>query len=154
MTRRLARTALPLAISLALSALVLRAVPALPTYGAQQPQFQLPNVNNSLLLLTAAADFNCDGLTDVILVRGILGTNTLVPVSVMLANGAGGFIDGTAQIFSGPVPQPMWPRKLIVDDFNGDGQPDVFIADTGNDGGDRWPTETRTHSCSPRRAAN
>jgi hypothetical protein len=105
----------------------------LPTYGTAQTQYQPAHIQNSLLLYTATADFNCDGRVDVLLVRGLYGTNTSVPVSIGLANGTGGFIDGTSQIFTGPVPQAVWPRKILIDDFNGDGRPDIFIADHGND---------------------
>jgi hypothetical protein len=48
-------------------------------------------------------------------------------------NGKGGFKDVTSGVFMGAVPRTQHARRLIFADFNGDGRPDFFIADTGND---------------------
>ena len=45
----------------------------------------------------------------------------------------GSFIDGTATIFEGPPPRVQFPRELLVAELNGDGRPDLFVADHGYD---------------------
>jgi hypothetical protein len=104
----------------------------LPTYGAAQSQFvftQQGRVSDAV-----AADFNCDNRPDVLLNDGVVGSTTLLPVKVALADGSGGFIDGTSGVFVGSPPSVQHERKILVDDFNGDGRPDVFIAGHGIDG--------------------
>jgi hypothetical protein len=51
----------------------------------------------------------------------------------LINDGTGGFTDKTSQIISGPIPQTIHPRKIVIADFNGDGKPDIFIADHGYD---------------------
>jgi hypothetical protein len=70
----------------------------------------------------AYGDFNGDGIPDVIFAP---------PEATVIALGqpGGGYIDGTTQVISGEVPAPTGGRKIIVADFNGDGWPDIFIAD-------------------------
>jgi hypothetical protein len=52
---------------------------------------------------------------------------------VFLLNKGGHFVEATDSLFDGPVPKIEWNREMLVADFNGDGRPDIFIADTGND---------------------
>jgi hypothetical protein len=75
-------------------------------------------------------DFNGDGIPDV--VSSPLSTPG-VPIVIALGQPGGGYIDGTTQVISGEVPVPVMVRKVIVADFNGDGWPDIFMADTGED---------------------
>jgi hypothetical protein len=70
----------------------------------------------------AYGDFNRDGIPDVVLAP----TDAIV---IALGQPGGGYIDGTTQVISGEVPAPTGGRKIIVADFNGDGWPDIFIAD-------------------------
>jgi hypothetical protein len=51
----------------------------------------------------------------------------------LLNNGHGGFVDGTSQVITGSIPGTVFPRRIVVADFNGDGRPDIFIADHGYD---------------------
>jgi hypothetical protein len=80
-------------------------------------------------------DLNGDGLRDVVVgpVNGSLG-NTVLPVApVFLANhGNGVFTDATQQLFDGSAPSVEWDRELLTADFNRDGHPDLFVADTGH----------------------
>jgi len=81
----------------------------------------------------AAGDFNGDGLVDAIEARLFFRTSNTYPVTVLLNKGKGKFVDATKTIFSGAPPRTQNPRQMVVADFNGDGKPDVFIADTGID---------------------
>src|SRR4030095_5668764 len=75
-------------------------------------------------------DFNGDGIPDVVF--SPLSTPG-VPIVIALGQPGGGYIDGTTQVISGEVPVPVMVRKVIVADFNWDGSPDIFMADTGED---------------------
>ena len=81
----------------------------------------------------ASADFNGDGLPDLAVARYVFQSSQVFPLTIPLNNGAGGFVDGTAAIFVGAPPVVQHPRKIVIADFNGDGRPDIFIADHGND---------------------
>jgi hypothetical protein len=81
----------------------------------------------------ASGDFNGDGLVDVVVSRlGAVPTDTF-PVTILLNKGKGRFVDATKGIFVGAVPLTQHPRQIVVADFNGDGRPDIFIADHGSD---------------------
>ena len=105
------------------------AVSMLPTYGAPISQFFASTQPQA----SATGDFNCDGVMDVVVAKATFASASTFPLNVIIGNGSGGFIDGTASVITGVVPQVQWPREMVVDDFNGDGRPDVFIADTGRD---------------------
>lgn len=105
---------------------------------AALPQFVKPTVALSKSVSAganqiAAADFNGDGLVDVLIARlGSVTTDTF-PVAILLNKGKGRFVDGTRSIFVGSVPRTQHPRQIVVADFNRDGHPDAFIADHGSD---------------------
>ena len=52
---------------------------------------------------------------------------------MLAGDGRGGFRDVTTQVFDGPVPELMLPRRTVLADFNGDGRSDILIGDTGPD---------------------
>jgi hypothetical protein len=81
----------------------------------------------------AVGDFNGDGRPDTFAARSIYQSGQRFSVAVLSNHGDGTFADETSSIFEGDVPRTLEPRRLIVADFNGDGRPDVFIADEGQD---------------------
>jgi hypothetical protein len=103
------------------------------------PQFAKPMVSLRLVSPAtpnnfAAGDFNGDGLVDVLVTRiNYDAPGETYPVTLLLNKGNGHFVDATNSIFVGPPPQTQNVRQVIVADFNGDGHPDVFAADTGED---------------------
>ncbi len=79
------------------------------------------------------ADFNHDGLVDVVFVPLRFNTDMRFPVRILVADGRGGFTDGTARVIDGPPPSFFHVRRIAVADFNGDGFADVFFAAHGID---------------------
>jgi uncharacterized protein (TIGR03437 family) len=73
------------------------------------------------------ADFNGDGNLDLAIAS--YGDST---ITVLLGNGGGGFTEAPGSPFAvGPV--GAFPASLAVADFNGDGKPDLAIANFGDD---------------------
>jgi hypothetical protein len=82
------------------------------------------------------ADLTHDGLDDLIYAGMSLGSQTLwdhVPVHVLVNDGSGNFIEGTQSVIQGEIPKVVHGHRMIVEDFNADGFPDVFIGDNGRD---------------------
>src|SRR5262249_29915139 len=81
----------------------------------------------------AVADFNDDGLRDVLATQALSRSRALYPPVAFVNNGRGGFTDQTEALFSGHPPLTISQSRVLVADFNRDGRPDVFIADFGSD---------------------
>jgi hypothetical protein len=106
-------------------------VPTAPRYA--KPTVALREVVPAGANQMAAADFNGDGLVDVLVARlGPVSTATL-PVTLLLNKGKGRFVDATKTVFLGAPPRTQHPRQIVIADFNRDGRPDAFIADHGSD---------------------
>lgn len=103
-----------------------------PLYGTSSIVGQVPG-GRCCVSQIAVADFNGDGRQDAIFTRSVfLGSDTF-QVSVLLNDGHGRFVDATSSIFTGSAPLTQNARELTIADFNGDGRPDVFAGDTGDD---------------------
>src|SRR6185369_17067256 len=103
-------TAILLSLVLAVAAFAL-----LPTYGPAVNQFTFNQ--NGFNLVSATADFNCDGRPDVVIAGGQAQTFNTFPLTIALANANGTFTNGTSQVFTGAPPNTQWPRKILIDDF-------------------------------------
>jgi hypothetical protein len=66
-----------------------------------------------------------------------------VPCRVLRPQADGSLIDITHQLFGAQLPSAEAPREIVVADFNGDGRPDIFIANHGWDA-DPFAGETNT----------
>ena len=77
----------------------------------------------------AVADVNADGLADLIVANE--GSNN---ISVLLGNRGGGFSPASGSPFAVGVPDAYGylPDAVAVGDFNGDGKPDLAIANKAN----------------------
>jgi hypothetical protein len=106
----------------------------LPRYGQPAPAVTI-SLSDSTAAVTSlsTADFDGDGFADVLVTRTDYPTYNTFPLQILLGNGHGGFYDGTSRIFQGPPPSTQVPREVVIADFNNDGRPDIFIADTGYD---------------------
>jgi hypothetical protein len=83
-----------------------------------------------------AADFNGDGITDVLVSRVNWSDVGVTPVAlqVFLGDGKGGYTDGTAQVFAAGSATVHYVPRIFVADFNKDGIADIFTPDFGVDG--------------------
>jgi len=107
--------------------------------------FIIPTYGNPVVLVSGgaylyygsyfarSADFNCDGIVDVALMRLQFQKPDTLPIEFHLGNGQGGFVDSTSQIIGSNAHPTQHARGVVIDDFNGDGRADVFVADTGMD---------------------
>ena len=97
------------------------------------------------VILTVAAlargDLTGDGLDDIVVTRGRWRSEETFPISILVNDGRGMFVDRTVELFEGPVTQPQGATQTVLEDFNGDGRLDILIADSGVDA-EPWPGHT------------
>jgi hypothetical protein len=77
------------------------------------------------------ADFNRDGREDVLTGYGS-GTTDTTPLEMLIQKPSGVLVPDNSLLPS-PIPGSVSARKVIVVDFNGDKDPDAFVADHGFD---------------------
>jgi len=80
----------------------------------------------------ATGDLNGDGWTDALVARMVFQSPESYPIEILLGD-AEGLSVATSELFGDEVPEPTHPAAIVVEDFNGDGVSDVFVADTGMD---------------------
>ncbi|MCB2224836.1 MAG: VCBS repeat-containing protein [Actinobacteria bacterium] len=80
----------------------------------------------------ATGDFDGDGWTDVLVARMIFQSPESFGIDVLLGDGTG-LRMATSRLFGDTPPELTHPAAVVVEDFNGDGVDDVFVADTGMD---------------------
>jgi hypothetical protein len=78
-----------------------------------------------------SADFNGDGLADVVYATANSGSLSTFALQFALNRGHGRFVDGASRLFEGAVPRTQGGGRLLIADFNNDGRPDVYYADSG-----------------------
>ncbi|MBT3313822.1 MAG: VCBS repeat-containing protein [Anaerolineae bacterium] len=89
------------------------------------------------------ADFNDDGHFDLLITRIVFATSIDSPMELLLNDGTGLMRIATEEMFPGGTPTAQHPAKLLLEDFNGDGVTDAYIADSGMDS-PPWPGNPNT----------
>lgn len=88
------------------------------------------------------ADVNLDGFEDLIVFEGDFPRNPGAPppadssyqMHFFINDGTGNYVDQTAALIPGGIPETTTVTVSIFDDFNGDGRPDILASDNGWDG--------------------
>jgi len=108
--------------------------PGMPQFAPPQYLTAIPTTPHFAAVTTmTAADFTGDGLDDVLVTRANWPTAERYQVQLLVNDGDGHLVEQTSTVFSGHIPESVFPYRVVVADFNGDKVPDAFIADTGED---------------------
>ena len=81
-------------------------------------------------------DVNGDGHEDVVLqlwAGDITAPRLPSPLVILVNDGAGNLVDETATMIAGPIPEMGLVRQFLIEDFNGDGQNDIFMNNHGRE---------------------
>ncbi len=98
----------------------------------------LPDYRPQAIFSPVTADLNRDGHQDLLVFGasypwGAYTQPTPQAGAVLFGDGFGGFTAAPASTFPTASLLTVHPRKIVVEDFNGDGRPDVFVASHGWD---------------------
>jgi len=133
--QRRRRAVLVLVAGLAAVALVAVASGAVratnPTFAAKRTLAGQSGVGGLTEIETG--DLNGDGRDDLVVTRIAWPiAHQTFPIGIYLANGQGGYVDGSS-MWDGPPPRTEHGRQILIADFNGDRRNDIFVADHGYD---------------------
>ena len=104
-----------------------------PVFAVAAPTGSITGTGLGAATELETGDLNGDGLPDVVITRlTVPPTHVTHPIGILLANGHGGFVDGSS-MWDGPPARTEWGRQIIIADFNGDHRNDIFVADHGYD---------------------
>jgi len=104
-----------------------------PVFSAVRPLAPSTGDDLGAATETESGDLNGDGLADVVVTRlSYPAAHVTHPVGIFLANGHGGFSDGSS-MWDGPPSRSEHGRQILIADFNGDHRNDIFVADHGYD---------------------
>jgi hypothetical protein len=104
-----------------------------PTFGSPRDVVTLPADDVGSATGLETGDLNGDGIADVVVTRITYPPAFIShPIGIFLADGHGGFSDGSS-MWDGPPARTEWGNQIVIADFNGDHRNDIFVADTGYD---------------------
>ncbi|MBI5277341.1 MAG: VCBS repeat-containing protein [Burkholderiales bacterium] len=106
--------------------------------GFYTPFFELVPLTGKAKWVSAlsTADFNGDGHEDLLVLGAFYpgpDTQYTGQPGVLLPGDGEGFASAPASMFPWQTLQTVHPRKVLIEDFNGDDKPDVFVASHGWD---------------------
>jgi hypothetical protein len=120
--------------------IVAQATPSLASYFTViQPRFIDPDYRPfELSTSIATPDLNQDGNADLVILgvlrpRASITTITAQPGRVYFGDGLGGFTAPSADVFPTDTLATIGPGRILTEDFNRDGRPDVFLPAMGYD---------------------
>ncbi len=85
---------------------------------------------NSSVIGLAAGDLNGDGTPDLVAVNTSTATGGSATLAVILGNPSGSFQPATSYTLPG-----SFGISAVIDDFNGDGKPDIVVTTKGTSSG-------------------
>lgn len=103
-----------------------------------------PPVANAYIEDIVPINLNQTGYPYLIILWAVGNGTESVPVQILgYDQTSNSYVDQTAQVIQGPVPQILNPRNFIVTNLNGSGYPSILIANQGLDASP-WPGTTNT----------